>query len=150
MKLAGEQLLAMSQARAWRALHDTRVLQAAIPGCEALTPAGPQRYDLRMAVPLGLVAARFDGQLQLSALDEPHGFRLGFEGSGGVAGHGRGSVRIALVALSPRKTQLSYALTASVGGPLAAIGSALASAVAQPMADEFFRRFRAAMQRHRP
>jgi carbon monoxide dehydrogenase subunit G len=149
MKLAGEQVLPVSQARAWAALHDTAVLQAAIPGCEALTPAGPQCYDLRMAVPLGLVTARFEGRLRLSSLDEPHGFRLGFEGSGGVAGHGKGSVRIALVALSPRKTQLAYTLNARVGGPLAAIGDSLAGAVAQPLADEFFKRLLTAMRRRR-
>lgn len=150
MKLTGEQVLPVSQARAWAALHDTAVLQAAIPGCEALTPAGPHRYDLRMAVPLGLVTARFEGQLQLSSLDAPHGFKLAFEGSGGAAGHGKGSVRIALVALSPRKTQLTYSLTAKVGGPLAQIGDTLASAVAQPLADAFFNRLQDAMRGRRP
>ena len=46
MNLTGQQTLPVSQAQAWAALNDTAVLQAAVPGCEAITPSGDNTYDV--------------------------------------------------------------------------------------------------------
>jgi carbon monoxide dehydrogenase subunit G len=150
MNLTGQQTLPVSQAQAWAALNDTAMLQAALPGCEAITPAGDNAFDVLMAVSIGPVKARFKGRLQLADLDPPNGYRLSFEGSGGAAGHGKGQAIVALQALSPHETQLSYDATASVGGKLAQLGSRLVDAAAQKLAEDFFGRFRAALAQRQP
>ncbi|MBL8278044.1 MAG: carbon monoxide dehydrogenase subunit G [Pelomonas sp.] len=151
MNLTGQQLLPVTQAQAWAALNDTAMLQAAVPGCEAITPAGENAFDVLMAVSIGPVKAKFKGKLLLADLDPPQGYRLSFEGSGGAAGHGKGQAQVTLLALGPQETELRYEVTASVGGKLAQIGSRLVDAAAQKLAEDFFARFRAALiERHPP
>lgn len=151
MNLAGQQHLPVSQAQAWAALNDTTLLQAALPGCEALTPMGDNAFDLAVAVSVGPLKARFKGKLQMSELAPPQSYRLSFEGSGGVAGHGKGQALVQLQALAPQETLLSYDVTASVGGKLAQIGSRLVDAASQKLAEDFFARFQAALvERHPP
>ena len=145
MNLTGQQHLPVSQAQAWAALNDTAVLQAAVPGCEAITPTGDNAFDVLMAVSIGPVKARFKGRLQLSELTPPQSYRIGFEGSGGAAGHGKGQAFVQLQAVSPRETVLSYEVMASVGGKLAQIGSRLVDAAAQKLAEDFFARLQAAL-----
>lgn len=149
MNLTGQQILPVSQDEAWAALNDTAMLQAAVPGCEAITPAGDNAFDVLMAVSIGPVKAKFKGRLQLADLDPPRGYRLGFEGSGGAAGHAKGQAMVTLEALSAQQTRLGYDVTASVGGKLAQVGSRLVDAAAQKLAEDFFARFQAALaQRH--
>ncbi len=151
MNLSGQQTLPVSQAQAWAALNDTAMLQAAVPGCESIVPAGEHAYDVLMAVSIGPVKARFKGRLQLSDLDPPQAYRLGFEGSGGAAGHGKGQAAVRLEPLSATETRLSYEVTASVGGKLAQVGSRLVDLAAQKLAEDFFARFKAALaERHPP
>ncbi|KQV50648.1 carbon monoxide dehydrogenase [Pelomonas sp. Root1217] len=145
MNLTGQQHLPVSQAQAWAALNDTAMLQAAVPGCEAITPTGDNVFDVLMAVSIGPVKARFKGKLQLSELTPPQSYRIGFEGSGGAAGHGKGQAFVQLQAVSPSETVLSYDVTASVGGKLAQIGSRLVDAAAQKLAEDFFARLHAAL-----
>lgn len=150
MNLTGQQTLPVTQAQAWAALNDTAMLQAAVPGCEAITPTGENAFDVLMAVSIGPVKARFKGKLQLSDLQPPQSYRLSFEGSGGPAGHGKGQAQVTLLALSPQETQLSYEVTARVGGKLAQIGSRLVDAAAQKLAEDFFQRFGAALRERHP
>ena len=150
MNLTGQQTLPVSQAQAWAALNDTAMLQAAVPGCEAITPVGDNAFDVLMAVSIGPVKAKFKGRLQLSELDPPNGYRLGFEGSGGAAGHGKGQAAVTLQALSPHETRLGYEVSASVGGKLAQIGSRLVDLAAQKLAEDFFLRFKAALAERHP
>jgi len=151
MNLVGEQILPVTQAQAWEALNDIAMLQAAVPGCESITPSGEQAFDLAVAVSVGPVKARFKGKLQLSELNPPQSYRLAFEGSGGAAGHGKGQAAVSLAALTPNETRLAYEVTASVGGKLAQVGSRLVDLAAQKLAEDFFARFRAALlERHPP
>ena len=151
MQMTGQQSLPVSQADAWAALNDTAMLQAALPGCEAITPSGDHAFDLALAVSIGPVKARFKGRLQLSELTPPQSYRLGFEGSGGAAGHGKGQALVQLQAVAPHETVLSYDVTASVGGKLAQVGSRLVDAAAGKLAEDFFARFHAALvERHPP
>ncbi|MFT7776316.1 CoxG family protein [Roseateles sp.] len=151
MNLTGQQTLPVSQAQAWAALNDTAMLQAAVPGCEAITPTGDNAFDVLMAVSIGPVKAKFKGRLQLTDLVPPQSYRLAFEGSGGAAGHGKGQAHVVLEALAPQQTRLNYEVSASVGGKLAQIGSRLVDLAAQKLAEDFFARFHSALlERHPP
>jgi carbon monoxide dehydrogenase subunit G len=150
MNLTGQQTLPVTQAQAWAALNDTTMLQAAVPGCEAITPTGENAFEVLMAVSIGPVKAKFKGKLQLADLNPPSSYRLSFEGSGGAAGHGKGQAQVSLLPLSAQETELRYEVTASVGGKLAQIGSRLVDAAAQKLAEDFFQRFGAALRERHP
>jgi carbon monoxide dehydrogenase subunit G len=151
MELASTQTLPVSQAIAWQALNDTGLLQQAIPGCEAINPAGDNAYELLITAAVGPVKAKFKGKLLLSELNPPTSYTLSFEGQGGAAGHGKGSAQVRLEAQGERQTLLHYSAKASVGGKLAQVGSRVVDMAAQKMAGEFFERFNAVLaERHAP
>jgi carbon monoxide dehydrogenase subunit G len=145
MELTGTQEIRLGQDAVWKALNDPSILQQCIPGCESFEPAGEAQYQTVMAATVGPVKARFKGKLSLSDIRPPSGYALSFEGSGGAAGSGKGSARVSLAA-TPRGTQLSYSVTAQVGGKLAQVGSRLIDGVAGKMAEEFFTRFKLAVE----
>jgi carbon monoxide dehydrogenase subunit G len=154
MELKGEQLLPVPQQAAWEALNDTELLKSAIPGCESITPVAadgetavvPNTYDLVMVASVGPVKAKFKGKLQLLDLDPPNAYTLRFEGSGGVAGFGKGSAAVKLVPVDATSTQLDYEANASVGGKIAQVGSRLVDMAARKIADNFFENFTEALR----
>jgi carbon monoxide dehydrogenase subunit G len=150
MELSNQQTLPVSQAIAWAALNDVGILQACIPGCEALTPLGDDRYEVVVLAAIGPVKARFKGRLALSDLQPPTSYRLAFEGQGGPAGHGKGSAEVRLESRSSNETVLHYTAKASVGGKIAQIGQRLVDMAAQRMASEFFSQFDARLRELHP
>ncbi|MBL8327973.1 MAG: carbon monoxide dehydrogenase subunit G [Rubrivivax sp.] len=146
MQLTAQQALPVGQAQAWEALNDITLLQQAIPGCEGLTPAGENSYEVLVTAAIGPVKAKFKGKLRLSDLQPPQSYHLNFEGQGGPAGHGKGTAQIRLEPVSARETTLHYTVQASVGGKLAQVGSRLIDMAAQKMAGDFFSRFNEALK----
>ncbi len=146
MELTNQQTLPVGQAQAWEALNDITLLQAAIPGCEGITPTGENQYEVLVTAAIGPVKAKFKGKLQLENLQPPNSYTLRFEGQGGAAGHGKGTAEIRLESTGPRTTVLHYTAKASVGGKIAQIGSRLVDMAAQKMATEFFETFNTQLQ----
>ena len=138
--MTGEQLVPLTQEATWRALNDTAVLKGCVPGCESLEPDGENRYQVAMVSKIGPVSARFKGVMTLEDVNEPHSYRIVFEGQGGVAGFAKGQ---ATVTLTPEgdSTRLSYAAKAMVGGKLAQLGARLIDGVARKLAADFFKCF---------
>ncbi|MET0519896.1 MAG: carbon monoxide dehydrogenase subunit G [Burkholderiaceae bacterium] len=152
MQLSGQENLPVPQAQAWAALNDIELLRRSIAGCESLTPIGADdggEYEALLSVSIGPVKARFKGRLKLSDLQPPSSYQIAFEGSGGAAGHGKGTAQVRLETLGPAETRLHYTVVASVGGKIAQIGSRLVDMAAQKMAGDFFAAFNAALrERH--
>ncbi len=140
MEMTGEQLIPQSQDVTWKALNDTEVLKACIPGCESIEQTGDNEYQLVMIAKVGPVSAKFKGKMTLSDIVAPTSYKLAFEGSGGVAGFAKGE---ASVHLSPQEggTKLAYTANAMIGGKLAQVGSRLIDGVAKKIAGEFFTAF---------
>lgn len=140
MEMTGEQLIAASQDKTWKALNDLEVLKACVPGCESIVPSGDNQFDVVLTAKVGPVSAKFKGKLALADLDPPNSYNLSFEGQGGVAGFAKGSAK---VTLSPdgQGTHLGYAVKANVGGKLAQIGSRLIDGAARKLAEQFFSSF---------
>jgi hypothetical protein len=90
------------------------------------------------------VSARFKGKLLLSNVKAPYSYTIHFDGQGGVAGFGKGSADVALVA-DGGQTRLSYVAQAQVGGKLAQVGSRLIDAAAGKIAEDFFSAFEATL-----
>ena len=144
MELKGEKLIPAPIDKTWAALNDPEVLKGCILGCESLERVGDDGFAAVMAVKVGPVSARFKGNLKLSDVKPPHSYTIHFDGQGGVAGHGKGSADVSLVA-DGQQTKLSYVARAQVGGKLAQVGSRLVDAAAGKIAEDFFKAFEAAL-----
>ena len=83
--------------------------------------------------------------MTLQDVNEPHGYKLVFEGQGGVAGFAKGEAAVNLASEGEASTRLSYIVKAMVGGKLAQLGARLIDGVARKLSNEFFTKFNAAM-----
>ena len=142
MQLQDERLIPATLHQTWAALNDPEVLQICIAGCEVLERTGSDAYAAVVAVKVGPVSARFKGNLQMTNVQAPNSYTINFEGQGGVAGFGKGSADVKLLAAGD-DTQLTYAAHAQVGGRMAQIGSRLIDSAAAKIADDFFKAFEA-------
>jgi uncharacterized protein len=145
MDMQGQRTLACTQQQAWDALNDPAILKACIPGCEKFE-ATQEGYAVTTAVKIGPVSARFNGKVQMTDVNAPHGYQLNFDAQGGVAGFGKGQSRVELRPV-PQGCEMNYTVHSSVGGKLAQLGQRLIDGAAKSMADDFFRRFEGELTR---
>ena len=149
MKLSGEKILPLPQARVWQALNDPEVLRQSIPGCESFEKLAENTYRATVASRIGPVQARFQGTVRLSNLNPPNGYTLSGEGSGGAAGSAKGSADVSLEP-APGGTRLAWTADAQISGKLAQIGSRLIELSANMMAGQFFDRFEQILAGEKP
>jgi carbon monoxide dehydrogenase subunit G len=142
MDMTGERRIEASRETVWQALNDPVVLKASIPGCESLEKLSDTDMKATASVKIGPIAARFNGAVHLSDIDPPHGYTIGGEGQGGVAGFAKGGAKVRLEPAG-EATLLQYEVHAQVGGRIAQLGARLVDATAKQMADSFFDRFSA-------
>jgi uncharacterized protein len=150
MELTGERLIPASVDATWAALNDPETLKGCIAGCESLDRVGDDGFVAVVAMKIGPVSARFKGNLKMTNVVAPSSYTINFDGSGGVAGFGKGSADVALAAVEPQVTKLAYTARATVGGKMAQIGSRLIDATAAKIAEDFFRAFEATLQARAP
>lgn len=141
MEIMGEQLIALPQQAVWEALNDPEVLKQCIPGCESVERLSDDEYAMAMVAAVGPVKAKFKGKLRIVDPVPPDSYFIHFEGTGGVAGFGKGHAEVILTMESDAVTLLTYKANATVGGKLAQVGSRLIDGVARKMTDSFFDRF---------
>jgi len=151
MEMQASRPLAVTQQQVWNALNDPAVLKVCIPGCERLEPNGDNQYAVGVAVKIGPMAAKFAGKVVLSDIHAPNSYRISFDGQGGAAGFGKGQADVQLApAAEGSGCVLSYTVRAQVGGKMAQMGQRLIDGVAKSMAEDFFSRFDAEMQKRHP
>jgi uncharacterized protein len=140
MTMAGEHQLPASQQTVWEKLNDPAVLKACIPGCQELERTGDNGFKAIATIKIGPVKATFKGNVTLSDLDPPNGYKISGQGEGGVAGFAKGG---ATVKLAPKDggTLLTYNVEAQIGGKLAQLGQRLVNGAAKKVADDFFGNF---------
>lgn len=141
MDMTGERRIPAPRQTVWDALNDPEVLKASIPGCETLEKTSDDQMKASAAVKIGPISARFNGNVTLSDIDPPNGYRITGEGQGGVAGFAKGGAAVSLADDGEAATLLTYEVHAQVGGKLAQLGARLVDASAKQMADAFFDRF---------
>lgn len=153
MEMLGNRRLGITQQQAWEALNDPETLKKCIPGCDKFELTGDNQYSVALAVKIGPVSAKFNGKVMLSDIVAPDGYKLTFEGQGGVAGFAKGSSSVTLRPLdgaaaepAPTGCELDYTVQAQVGGKIAQLGQRLIDGAAKSTADDFFKRFEAEMQ----
>ena len=141
MELHQRVVIPVGRERVWECLNDPAVLQACLPGCTAFIETSPGVFDMALEAKVGPVKASFNGQVSLSEVKAPESYTISGEGKGGVAGFAKGAAQVALEAVDAATTSMTYAVSATVGGKLAQIGSRLVAGAARKMADDFFREF---------
>ncbi|NVM88563.1 CoxG family protein [Variovorax sp. SG517] len=171
MEMLGNRRLGVTQQQAWEALNDPETLKKCIPGCDKFELTGENQYSVALAVKIGPVSAKFNGKVLLSDIVAPDGYKLTFEGQGGVAGFAKGSSSVTLKPVAveaaaapagdavaheadsatppdaaPTGCELDYTVQAQVGGKIAQLGQRLIDGAAKSTADDFFKRFEAEMQ----
>ncbi len=149
MDMQGSRQLAVTQQQAWNALNDPAVLKTCIPGCDKVEATGDNQYAIGLAVKIGPVAAKFNGKITLSDINAPHSYNIAFDGQGGVAGFGKGNSTVTLVP-NDAGCEMRYTVHATVGGKVAQLGQRLIDGAAKGMAEDFFKRFDAEMDRQYP
>jgi carbon monoxide dehydrogenase subunit G len=149
MDMTGQRALKATQQQAWEALNDPEVLKACIPGCKTFEPNGDNAYTVAAGIKIGPVAATFSGKVQLTDIVPPTSYKLNFEAQGGVAGFGKGESSVELKPL-PDGCELNYTVHSTVGGKIAQLGQRLIDGVAKNMAEDFFKRFEAELEKRFP
>ena len=142
MEMTGSRQIAASQAEVWRALNDPAILKKCIPGCESLDKSDDTHMKGVVALKLGPMSLRFNGDVQLENLNPPDSYRLTGSGKAGPAGFASG---YADVTLAPKEggTLLTYNVQSNVGGKIAQMGARLIDATAASLAGQFFDKFAA-------
>ena len=155
MEMQASRTLAVTQQQAWEALNDPEVLKLCIPGCDKVEASGENQYAVAMALKIGPVSAKFAGKITLADIVPPQSYTIAFDGSGGVAGFGKGTAQVRLEPLPADASglplcELHYTVHATVGGKIAQLGQRLIDGAAKTMAEDFFKRFDNDMQRRYP
>ncbi|AOW13721.1 carbon monoxide dehydrogenase [Hydrogenophaga crassostreae] len=149
MDMTGQRTLKATQQQAWEALNDPEILKACIPGCKKFEATGDNAYAVAAGIKIGPVAATFNGNVQLTDIVAPTSYKLNFDAQGGVAGFGKGESSVELKPL-PEGCELNYTVHSTVGGKIAQLGQRLIDGVAKNMAEDFFKRFEAALEERYP
>jgi uncharacterized protein len=142
MDMTGEQRIPAPQKEVWEALNDVEILRLAIPGCQEVDKKSDTEFTAKVKLSIGPVKASFSGEVTLSDIDAPNGYTLTGQGSGGVAGFGKGEAKVSLRE-EDGETIITYTAHASVGGKLAQIGQRLIDSTAKKLAGQFFKSFEA-------
>jgi carbon monoxide dehydrogenase subunit G len=141
MTMKGEVSLPAARQTVWEKLNDPEVLKACIPGCQTLERTENGGFSAVVKLKVGPVSATFKGNVELTDLDPPNGYRIQGQGEGGIAGFAKGGAQVTLTDAEGGGTLLSYDVEANVGGKIAQLGARLIDGVAKKNADQFFATF---------
>lgn len=140
--LSGERVILTTPLALWNLVLDPKVLQACMPGCEAIHRQSEERYEAVVQVGIGLVSARFSSTVDLQPLKVPTDtqggqMRLTVAGSAGPMGGGRAAATFSLEPLADGSTRLRWHALPTLEGKLAQIGQRFVFAVARQLSEEF-------------
>jgi carbon monoxide dehydrogenase subunit G len=137
MKITGTSTLDAPPPVVWRAILDPAVLARCIPGCEALTTVGEDRYAMTVTAGVAAIKGTYTGEVALTDMEKPSALRLRANGSG-APGTIDADVRVRLAPSAGGGTDLTYEADATVGGTIGGVGQRMLAGVTRKMAGQFF------------
>lgn len=140
MEMTSARHLPLERDTVWEALNDPEILQACVPGCEAMELVEAEVYQTAVTTKVGPVKARFRGHIRITDSVPPERYTLTFEGQGS-AGFAKGEADVELEADGDGGCHIRYVARAKVGGKLAQVGSRLLDGTARKLSDQFFDNF---------
>jgi len=138
MRFSGVRQVAAPAELVWAALHDHETLRAAIPGCERLSPVGPQQYAATLAARVGPVADTYRGAFHIEDLRPGGELHVHVEGRG-RCGQLQVDLRVVLEDRGRARTELRYDAHAGVKGLVARLGNATLTIAGGHLTGCFFR-----------
>ena len=144
MEFGGKYLVSAPRQVVWKALNDTQVLKATIPGCRSIDWTGETTLELEIQVNLGLMQPVFSGDLELRDIIPAERYTLAGKGRGGLLGKAEAAADIVLTDAG-HDTQLVFIAQGGADGGIMKFGKALIGSSAQKLIDGFFERFGEAM-----
>src|SRR5262245_2401744 len=123
MDVSGDYLFDAPQNLVWEALLDPNVLGSIMPGGQGVEKIGENEYKGVLKIQVGPVQGTFQGDIKLSDINAPQGYKIGVDGKGAP-----GFVKATgALHLEPRDSQtfMTYSGSAQVGGRIASVGQRL-------------------------
>ena len=137
MQVEGQYTINAPVDKVWAYLNDPIGLQACIPGCEQLTPAGEDSYEATLKVGVAAVKGTYQGKVAINDKEPPNRYRMLVEGSGGP-GFVRGEAIIELQAKDANSTVVKVKGDGQVGGTVAGVGQRMLGGVAKMLMNQMF------------
>ena len=136
MKLNGTYRFDIPRERLWDALLDPAVVSECVPGVRTFTTLAPDRYEVEVAVRVGIVSGSYKATLEVVEKTAPASYRMVVKGAGARTNlRGEGVV---VLAEEDGVTTLTFDGDAQVTGVLARAGQRLMSSVAKTQIDRYF------------
>lgn len=145
MEMSGSQHIDAPVLTVWNALLEAEILKASVPGCQELSGDPENGFEATVVQKVGPVKATFKGKVTFESMVEPESLVLKGQGKGGPAGFANGGANVKLTP-DGQGTLLEYEVEAKIGGKLAQLGSRIINSFAKKMADNFFVRFKSAVE----
>jgi hypothetical protein len=123
----------------WDSLLDPQVMQACMPGCEALEWINDSQLAGRVKIGFGPFGFTVDGELALSNVIEPVSYTLTGRGATRFTSSAAGQAEVVL-ADRGATTVLRYTASATIETNSGGLASGLMDSVAAKLADTFFKR----------
>ena len=139
MSYKGEIELPAPPPRVWAALHDTKVMQACMPGCQALEWISDTELEGAVRIGGRLIGVTVVGQISLSNQVPDTGYTITGRGVSGVAAGASGSADVTLVERNGN-TLLRYMAGGDLGDSPSAVLDNLLDMAAGRIASTFFNR----------
>ncbi|MGL4175072.1 MAG: SRPBCC family protein [Dermatophilaceae bacterium] len=137
MRIAGTATLAAPVDQVWGAILDPAVLARTLPGCEALSVVGDDRYAMTVTAGVAAIKGTYSGEVALSDQVAPESLTLRASGAG-APGTVDAEVRVRFSPSESGGTEVSYEADASVGGAVGGVGQRMLAGVTRKMAGQFF------------
>ena len=136
MKLNGTYRFDIPRERLWDALLDPAVVSECVPGIRTFTTLAPDRYEVEVAVRVGIVSGSYKATLEVVEKTAPASYRMVVHGAGARTNlRGEGFV---VLAEEDGATTLTFDGDVQVTGVLARAGQRLMSSVAKTQIDRYF------------
>jgi carbon monoxide dehydrogenase subunit G len=134
VKLEGSYNFNAPQEAVWQALLDPEILARIMPGCERLDKIGDNEFRGVLKIRIGPMQGDFEGNVTLSDIDAPNGYRLRVNGRG-PSGFmdGEGGVRLRE---QEGMTTMDYEGDVQVGGRIASVGHRLLDRSARALTEQ--------------
>ena len=136
MKLNGTYRFDIPRERLWDALIDPAVIGECIPAVRTFTALSPDRYEIEIALRVGIVSGAYKGTLEIAEKAAPDSYRIIVQGAGArtnLTGDG-----VIALATEDGATTLTFDGDVQVTGVLARAGQRLMAGVAKAQVDRFF------------
>ena len=136
MKVEGSYTFDAPRERVWSVLLNPDALKNCVPGCETMTPTGPDQYEATMKVGVAAIRGSYKGNIRITEKQEPSSYQLLVEGRGGP-GFVKGTAQIQLVDQG-QSTLVNVQGDGQVGGTVAGVGQRMLGGVAKMLMGQFF------------